>query len=106
MRIIAMGSQALVEGFALLGFEIVPDTSAEDVERVVAELRHSKEKALLFLESDLACCDSPSLNLVRREGGRIVVTEVPPLHAPEDYHPQVEELVLRVLGPSALEGQP
>jgi len=34
------------------------------------------------------------------------VTEVPPLHAPEAYHPQVEELVLRVLGPSALEGQP
>ena len=106
MRIIAMGSQALVEGFALLGFEIVADASQDDVEQVVAELLRKKEKALLFLESELACCDSGSLNRVRREGGRIVVTEVPPLHAPEDYHPPVEELVLRVLGPSALEEWP
>ena len=34
---------------------------------------------------------------------RIVITEIPPLHAPETYQPLVEDLVTRVLGAAVLE---
>jgi len=32
-----------------------------------------------------------------------VITEIPPLHAPETYQPLVEDLVVRVLGAAVLE---
>lgn len=106
MRIIAMGGEALTEGFTLLGFETYANATPDDVENTLTELLGHKEKALVFLEHGLARAGSPALNRVRREGGRIVVTEVPPLHAPSDYQPPVEKLVLRVLGPSALKERP
>ena len=103
MRIIAMGGQALIDGFALLGFETYADATSGDVEQMLSELIRNKEKALLFLEHSLSRAAGPHLARVRKEGGHIIVSEVPPLHAPEDYRPPVEELVSRVLGPSALE---
>jgi len=103
MRIIAMGGQALIEGFALLGCETYAKATPEDVERILAELLRDKEKALLFLEHSLSRSGGPGLERVRKEGGHIVVCEVPPLQAPEDYKPPVEALVTRVLGSSALE---
>jgi hypothetical protein len=42
------------------------------------------------------------LNRLRNEGGRIVITELPPLHAPHDYAPAVDEVVRSVLGSEAL----
>lgn len=106
MRLIAMGHAALTQGFALLGFETHPDADREMVESVLEQLLKHREKALVLLEHELARADGVYLNRVRSEGGRIVVVEVPPLHAPADYHPPVEDLVERVLGPSALEEQP
>ncbi len=103
MRIIAMGGQALIDGFALLGCETHADATPEDVERVLLELLRRKEKALLFLEHSISRTGGPNLERVRSEGGDIVISEIPPLQAPEDYHPPVEELVTRILGPSALE---
>ncbi len=102
-RLIAMGSAELTLGFRLIGFETVADAKADDVERVLHNLIARKEKALVLLEPELARSNMPSLELVRREGGRIVVTEVPPLHAPQDYHPEVEDVVRSVLGPGALD---
>ncbi len=101
-----MGGQALTEGFALLGFETHADATPEDVERMLSALLRNKEKALVFLEHSLSHGAGPQLARVRKEGGHIVVSEVPPLQAPKDYRPPVEELVRRVLGPSALEEKP
>ena len=56
-----------------------------------------------FLEHHLARHAGPWLERVRGEGGRIVIAEIPPLHAPGDYHPQVEDVVRRILGANALE---
>ena len=103
MRLIAMGHAALAEGFALLGFETRVDATRDDVETVLAELIRTRERALVVLEHELARAETPNLERVRREGGRIVVTEIPPLHAPADYRPPVEDLVRRVLGPRVLE---
>jgi hypothetical protein len=58
---------------------------------------------LIVLEEKLARSGMAILRQVRGKSGRIVVIEVPPLQAPKDYHPPVEDLIRRVLGPSALE---
>jgi vacuolar-type H+-ATPase subunit F/Vma7 len=102
-RLIAMGSAELTQGFRLIGFETFADATEDDVEQLLHDLVHNKEKALVLLEPDLARSGGPSLEHVRSEGGRIVVTEVPALQAPQDYHPEVEDVVRSVLGPGALE---
>lgn len=102
-RLIAMGSAELTLGFRLIGFETFPDAVEDDVERLLRDLVTNKEKALVLLEPGLARSGTKSLEHVRNEGGRIVVTEVPALNAPQDYHPEVEDVVRNVLGPGALE---
>lgn len=102
-RLIAMGSSALMEGFALIGFETWPEAGEDDVEQVLAELVRCRRRALIFLEPRLARCGGAMLQKVRNQGGRIVITEVPPLQAPGEYHPEVEDLVVSLLGSGALE---
>ncbi len=102
-RMVALGSAALTDGFRLIGFEAMADATPEDLDELLRELQRSRERALLVLEHQLARSGSKELERVRAEGGRIVVAEVPPLHAPHDYHPLVEQVVLSVLGAGALE---
>jgi vacuolar-type H+-ATPase subunit F/Vma7 len=102
-RMIALGSAALTEGFSLLGVETFADATPEVLEELLAGLVKRKEKALVFLEHDLARSRGVWLQRVRDEGGRIVIAEIPPLHAPGDYHPQVEDVVRTILGAQALE---
>ena len=103
MRLIAVGGAALVQGFALLGAETYEDATGEDLERVLADVLRGRDQALIVVESGLVARGGRNLDRVRREGGRIIVSEIPPLDAPESYRPPVEALVTRVLGPSALE---
>lgn len=103
-RLIIMSSAALADGFRLIGFETYPDATQETLESVLEQLVLGQEKAFLLLEHDLARSNGPWLKRVRNEGGYIVVTEIPPLGSPGDYHPPVEDLVQAILGPSALEG--
>jgi vacuolar-type H+-ATPase subunit F/Vma7 len=103
MRVVALGGAALMQGFALLGAETHEDATEEDVERVLAELLRNQDHALVFVESTLVARSGRHLDRVRREGGRVIVSELPPLDAPESYRPPVEALVVRVVGASALE---
>lgn len=105
-RMIALGSAALTEGFSLIGVETIPDATAEQLESLLADLVKRQEKALVFLEDSLVRSQGSWLRHVREEGGRIVIAEVPPLHMPENYHPQVEDLVRAILGAQALEPKP
>lgn len=98
-----MGSAALAEGFGLIGVETYANATPEILELLLAELTKRQEKALLFIEHDLARSGGPWLARVRDQGGRIVVVEIPQLHAPRAYHPMVEDLVKNLLGPAALE---
>lgn len=102
-RMIALGAAPLMEGFALLGFEVYPNASVDQMEQLLEQLVHKQERALVLLEQDLAQSGAPWLSRVRNEGGNIVVTELPALHEPESYHPPVEDLVTAILGASALE---
>ena len=102
-RLIGFGSAALCEGFNLMGFETYPDATPEVVEKVLGELIRGQQKTLVFLEHDLAHTGGPWLSRARNEEGRILVTEVPPLQAPGDYHASVDDMVRSILGPAALE---
>lgn len=105
MRLIFMGSDALADGFALLGFEVFANATHEQVESILGDLLKHREKALVFLEDWLTEQQGPAFLRARSEAAGIIITEIPPLHAPDTYHPLVEDLVTRVLGASVLEKQ-
>jgi len=101
-RLVVLGSAGLTEGFSLIGAEVHPDADPAKVEEVLAQLVRDGSQALVLLETGLAHVGGLWLNRLRNEGGRIVVTELPPLAAPRDYAPAVDEVVRAVLGPEAL----
>lgn len=101
-RLVVLGSAGLTEGFSLIGAEVYPDADSAQVEDVLARLVREGSQALVLLETRLAHAGGPWLNRLRNEGGRIVVTELPPLAAPRDYAPAVDDVVRAVLGPEAL----
>lgn len=101
-RLLVLGSAGLVEGFRLIGAEVYADADPTTVETVLDELVSAGDEALVLLETHLAHAGGPWLNRLRNEGGHIVITELPPLPAPHDYAPAVDEVVRAVLGPDAL----
>ena len=101
-RLIVLGSAGLTEGFSLIGAEVYPDADQAQVEEVLAQLVKAGGQALVLLESPLAHGGGVWLNRLRNEGGQIVVTELPPLAAPQNYAPAVDAVVRAVLGPEAL----
>lgn len=102
MRLIALGGEVLMDGFALLGFETLVNPARDTVVGLVDGLIRERETALVFVETGSFELGD-ALTRARRADGRIVVVELPPLNAPEAYRPAVEELVARVLGTSALD---
>jgi vacuolar-type H+-ATPase subunit F/Vma7 len=102
-RLIALGSAVLMEGFELIGFETFPDPAPETLENLFQELLRKQQAALVVIEQSLARNPGRHLLRAQREGGRIVITEIPELHQSGDYHSRVESLVQSILGPAALE---
>lgn len=104
-RMIALGSNALMEGFALIGFETYTDPAPEAIENLLQELLRNQQAALIVIEQSLT--RNPGRHLIRaqHEGGRIVITEIPELQMSGSYHSRVESLVQSTLGPAALEVQ-
>jgi vacuolar-type H+-ATPase subunit F/Vma7 len=101
-RLVVLGSAGLASGFSLIGADVYADADAATVEAVLEQLAKSGDEALVLLETHLAHGGGYWLNRLRSEGGRIVITELPPLPAPHDYAPAVDEVVRTVLGPEAL----
>lgn len=101
-RLVVLGSAGLAGGFRLIGAEVHADADPDTVESVLEQLATSGDEALVLLETHLAHAGGYWLNRLRNEGGRIVITELPPLFAPQDYAPAVDEVVRAVLGPEAL----
>jgi vacuolar-type H+-ATPase subunit F/Vma7 len=102
-RMIALGSAALMEGFALIGFEVHVDPAAEEIERLMRDLLRTQQAALVVIEQTLAANPGRQLLRAQNEGGRIVITEIPELRLPGTYHSRVETLVQQALGAAALE---
>ena len=96
--IVALGQASLMHGFALLGIDTRADASAADLEALLAELWHAGTHALVLVEQPLAASGGPWLARVRQEAPRIVIAEIPSLHAPETYAPAVDAMVRTRLG--------
>lgn len=103
MKIIALGSAALMDGFALLGIETHADLGATEIDELLSGLIRRRERALVYLQQDLMSADIPVIRQLRSQGGAILICEIPSLHAAETYRPEVENLIGRVLGTSMLE---
>jgi vacuolar-type H+-ATPase subunit F/Vma7 len=102
-RMIALGSAALMEGFALIGFETHVDPKPEEIDGLMRDLLRTQQSALVVIEQSLAANPGRHLLRAQNEGGRIVITEIPELHLPDNYHSRVETLVQQALGATALE---
>jgi vacuolar-type H+-ATPase subunit F/Vma7 len=104
-RLIALGSAALTEGFALVGFETYADPAPKTIENLMHELQRNQQAALVVIEQSLARNPGRFLQRALREGGHIVITEIPEIHLSGSYYSRVESLVRSILGPHSLEAQ-
>ena len=102
-RLLFFGEKALTEGFGLIGFETFPDATADQLDRVLTELIQGRRTALVFIDQRVARLQSRMLPRVRKEGGRILITEVPSLRSPDDYHTDIDNQVSALLGGTRLE---
>ncbi len=105
MRVVAIGSPALMDGFSLLGVETLVDPDRTEFERLLQDLLRRRERALIYLQQSPQWSESPLLQQIRREGGELLVSELPPLHQVERPEPLVEALIARVMGRSVLENR-
>lgn len=103
MRILAIGNQALMDGFALLGIETHIDPDKDQLEAILADISASGDRTLIYLQQDLQQLQLPRLENLRREGGSVLISEIPSLHEPHNRQSSLEELIKRFIGPSALE---
>jgi vacuolar-type H+-ATPase subunit F/Vma7 len=97
-RQVFLGEAALASGFRLAGFEVYPDASVDTLERLLDELMVARSHAFVIIDQRLAESDSKHLETVRSEGGRILITQVPPLTRPEAMHSSVDHHIRQLLG--------
>jgi hypothetical protein len=79
---VVLGSAGLAEGFSLIGAEVHPDADPAKVEEVLGQLVRTAAKPWSCWNRSLAHAGGHWLNRLRNEGGRIVVTELPPCRPP------------------------
>ena len=97
-RMLFLGDAALTDGFQLIGFETWPDPGTQQLEQVIGELLNTRTNAFVILDCRLAEKNARILERVRAEGGRIVVTVVPPLNEPDRFCSQIDKQVKSMLG--------
>jgi vacuolar-type H+-ATPase subunit F/Vma7 len=100
-----LGAPTLGEGFRLIGFEVLPDPSREELEQLLGELMDAQQNAFVVIDQGVAEQHSSVLERVRSEGGRIVITGVPPLHDPECFHCALDDRISALLGSELVGGE-
>lgn len=103
MRIIAVGNRELMDGFALLGIETFIDPDKTALEKLLNEVRISPDRTLIYLQQDLLDYQLPVLDQLRREGGTVLISEVPSLHEPHNRQASIDQLITKTIGATALE---
>jgi vacuolar-type H+-ATPase subunit F/Vma7 len=97
-RQLFFGDANLATGFRLAGFETFPDAGIRQLEQSLEKLQRDRTHAFVVIDQRLAGSDSPTLEQVRREGGRILLTQVPPLTHPEQMKSSVDDHIQQLLG--------
>jgi vacuolar-type H+-ATPase subunit F/Vma7 len=98
VRNIFIGSAALTDGFRLIGFETLTDPDLQQLDQLLTDLQRNRERALLIIEHSINQMDSKMLEQVRNEGGRIVLSEVPSLHDPNNFQGDLEAQLKKLTG--------
>lgn len=86
-----LGNESLCNGFRLAGFDVYPEADGAVLDNLLKTLLAERQTAFVVLDDQLASSDSKLLNQVRAEGGRILVTEVPSLNNPDNWHSSVDQ---------------
>lgn len=97
-RQLFVGNASLATGFKLAGFEVFADAGIEQLEQLLEKLRDSRTPSFVVIDQDLAESDSRILQEIRREGGRILLTQVPHLTHPEQMKSSVDDHIQQLLG--------
>jgi vacuolar-type H+-ATPase subunit F/Vma7 len=97
-RQLFLGDASLATGFRLAGFEVMPDADMAQLDRMLDQLVASRTPAFVVIDQQLAASGSRRLEEVRREGGRILLTQVPPLTQPEQMHSSIDDRIQQLLG--------
>jgi vacuolar-type H+-ATPase subunit F/Vma7 len=97
-RQLFLGDASLATGFRLAGFEVFPDADAAQLDQLLSELLATRSPAFVVIDQALAASESRRLEEVRREGGRILLTQVPPLTRPEQMHSAIDDRIQQLLG--------
>lgn len=98
VRNIFIGSPALTDGFRLIGFETVTDPDVRQLDLLLSELQRGKQRVLLIIEHAVSQMGSRLLDQIRKEGGRIVLTEVPSLHDPDTFQSELDAQLKKLTG--------
>ena len=104
-RMLFLGASALGEGFRLIGFEVLSNPSREQLEKLLGELVDAQKNAFVVIDQGVAEKHYSMLERVRSEGGRIVITSVPPLHDPECFHCALDDRIGTLLGSQMAGGE-
>lgn len=97
-RQVFLGDASLATGFRLAGFEVYPDADVAQLDQVLDRLLAERTPALVIIDQALGESGSQRLEWVRREGGRILLTQVPPLNQPEQMRSSVDDRIEQLLG--------
>ncbi len=97
-RQLFLGDASLATGFRLAGFEVYPDADVAQLEQTLDHLLASRTPAFVVIDQPLAESGSQRLEQVRREGGRILLTQVPPLFRPGDMRSAIDDRIQQLLG--------
>jgi hypothetical protein len=100
---IFIGSLALSDGFRLIGFETLTDPDVNRLDHLIGELLEQRANAFLVIEQSVNELGSKMLEQVRREGGRIVLSEVPSLRDPSCLHCNLDRQIEKLMGSGSLE---
>lgn len=101
-RMIFMGEAALTDGFRLIGFETLIDPDDNTIDALLGEILASRGQAFVVIDQSLRDSKAKLLEQVRREGGRIVLTEVPSLANPQHFDSHLHSQLSALLGEQTL----
>ena len=97
-RQVFLGEAPLATGFRLAGFEVFPDADVKQLDSLLEQLQAQRAHAFVVIDHRLAESGSRRLDEVRREGGRILLTEVPSLTRPDEMRSSVDGHIRQLLG--------
>jgi vacuolar-type H+-ATPase subunit F/Vma7 len=98
VRNIFIGGPTLTDGFRLIGFETLTDPDAQQLNQLLTELQHERQRTLLIIEHSVNRVSSKLLDQIRKEGGRIILSEVPSLHDPDNFQSELDAQLRKLTG--------